>query len=135
MIVGRPSATLLIPPPPTPRDPSSFTCPFPNHLCCCLLAHGHKGVFHYTFFDINYWQNFLLKTLFHLHSFFGVTFCTFSQHFFAEKCTPLLPNENFKNSLFSAFHYCIYPLLNPCHANYLCLRNKTPLQWGRWEGI
>ncbi len=85
-----------------------------------------------TFFDINYWQIFLLKTLFRLHSFFGVTFAHFRNTSLPKNVQgcfiiPSLPNENFKISLFSAFHYCIYPLLNPCHANYLCLRNKTPL--------
>jgi hypothetical protein len=67
-----------------------------DHLSVCRFAHGHKGVFHNTSFDINYWRNLLLELLSRQQSFVGITFRTFTQHFFAEKCTFPLPDNNLR---------------------------------------
>ncbi len=89
-------------PPTTLRGSSSFSYLIPYHCPVCRLALGHTGVFHKTSFDINYWHNLCLSTLSSAFP-FGMTFHTFTQHFFAEKCTLPLSDNNFDKSLFCSF--------------------------------
>ncbi len=90
-------------PPPTLRDSSSFSYIVPYHLSVCRFAHGHTGVFYNTSFDINYWHNLFFLKYSPVCTPFGMTFRTFTQHFFADKCTPPLLDNNFKNSFFPLF--------------------------------
>jgi hypothetical protein len=86
VIVNQLSPTLLTPSPPTTlRGSASFSYLVPYHRPVCHLAPGHTGVFHKNFL----WYKLLaliciitLPFVFPL----GMTFRTFMQHFFAEKC-------------------------------------------------
>jgi hypothetical protein len=51
-------------------------------------------------FDTNYWHKLCLSSLPSAFP-FGMTFGTFTQHFFAEKCTLPLPDNNFENLPFN----------------------------------
>ena len=74
-----------------------FSYLVPYHCPVCRFAHGHTGVFHNNFL----WYK-LLELIYIINSFSafppGIAFRTFTQHFFAEKCTLPLPDNNFENS-------------------------------------
>ena len=110
--------------PPPLRGSASFSYLVPYHRPVCHLAPGHTGVFHKNFL----WYKLLALICIITLSFvfpLGMTFRTFTQHFFAEKCTLPLPDSSFWEILFPLFCYCIYPLISLCQL--LFRRNKTAL--------
>jgi hypothetical protein len=74
------------------RGSSSFSHLVPYHRPVCRFALGHTGVFHKTSFDTKYWHT--LSSAFP----FVMTFPTFTHHFFVEKCTLHLLDNNFEKS-------------------------------------
>jgi hypothetical protein len=75
-----------------------------------------QGCFITTSFDINYWHYFCI---FNPLSVFppGIAFRTFAQHFFAEKCTLSLPDNN-SRSPFPNLFPLLLPFNKPMPINY-----------------
>ncbi len=87
-------------PPPPPLDSGSPPLSHTSSLITVLFVASHRAV-QECFIKLPLTQiigtNFYLSTL--LSAFpFGMTFCIFTHHFFAKKCTLPLPNNNFENS-------------------------------------
>ncbi len=90
------------PPPPTLRDSSPISYLVPYCRSVCRLAHGPTEVFPKTSFYINFWHNFV-QLLPLLHFLSGMTFRTFTQHFFAKNdpflCRTIILRNPFPRSL------------------------------------
>ncbi len=107
-----------LPPPPRSGAPHlSHT----SSLITVLFVASHLAIQGVSF-DINYWHNLCLSTLSCAFP-FRMTFHTFMQHFFAEKCTLPLPDNNFEKSFSRSFSIAFTLLWT--YANNLFQRNKN----------
>ncbi len=120
VIVNQLSPTLLTPSPPHAQGPCLLLIPCPYHRPVCHFAPGHPGVFNKKFFCYKLLALICITTLHFVFS-LGMTFCTFTQHFFAKKCTLSSPDNNLRN---------LFPALLPLH---LLFNNIMPITY--FEGI